>query len=165
MEKKNPMTRAGYQKLVAEYEHLTKEERPQVVKGVTAAAEEGDRSENAEYIYGKKKLREIDKRLKYLGSLLKNVAVIIPENLTGTKVCVGATVLVEDEEGQEKKWTIVGDGEADAREGTISFKAPVARALLGKTVEDVVMVSRPKGEMELEIKALYFGSRLVAQSE
>ena len=150
---------------MAEYEHLTKEERPQVVRGVTAAAEEGDRSENAEYIYGKKKLREIDKRLKYLGTLLKDVTVIIPENLTGTKVCVGATVVIEDEEGVQKKWTIVGDGEADARDGTISYKAPVARALLGKEAEDIVTVSRPKGDIEMEIKALYFGAKLVAKSE
>ena len=163
MQKKNPMTRTGYQKLVAEYEHLTKKERPQVVRGVTAAAEEGDRSENAEYIYGKKKLREIDKRLKYLASLLKDVQVIIPENLTGTKVCVGSTVLIADEEGESQKWTIVGDGEADAREGNISYKAPVARALLSKEVGDVVTVHRPKGEIELEILELYFGERLVAK--
>ena len=164
MQRKNPMTRAGYQKLVGEYEHLTKKERPQVVRGVSAAAEEGDRSENAEYIYGKKKLREIDKRLKYLGKLLKDVQVIIPENLTGTKVCVGATVVIVDEEGEIHKWTIVGDGEADAREGSISYKAPVAKALLSKEVGDDVTVHRPKGELELEILELYFGDRLVAKA-
>ena len=159
---KNPMTRQGYQKLVAEYEHLTKVERPQVVKGVADAAAEGDRSENAEYIYGKKKMREIDKRLKYLGQLLKDVEVIEPENLRGTKVCVGATVVFVDEEDREKRWTLVGDGEADAREGTISYRAPVAKALLGKEVGDAVTVYRPKGEIEVEITALYFGDRLIA---
>ena len=162
MKTKNPMTRAGYKKLVAEYEHLTKVERPQVVKGVSDAAAEGDRSENAEYIYGKKKMREIDKRLKYLGQLLKDVEVIDVDNLRGTKVCVGATVVVMDEEEEIKKWTIVGDGEADARDGTISYKAPVAKALLGKEVGDAVTIYRPKGEMEVEITGLYFGDRLIA---
>ena len=164
MKPKNPMTRLGYKKLVAEYEHLTRVERPRVVKGVAEAAAEGDRSENAEYIYGKKKMREIDKRLKYLGLLLKDVEVIDPNELRGNKVVVGATVEVENEGGEVKKWTIVGDGEADAREGTISYKAPVAKALIGKEVGDAVTIYRPKGEIEVEITALFFGERLIAEA-
>lgn len=161
---KNPMTKAGFQRLMAERDELLRVTRPKVVKGVTEAAAEGDRSENAEYIYGKKRLREIDKRLQYLSMLLKDVQVVEPTELRGTKVCFGSTVEVLDEDGNKKRWTIVGDGESDHKELTISWKSPVARALLGKKVGDIVEIERPKGVSEFEIIALYFGDRVVEPS-
>ena len=157
------ITPAGFSALQQELDD-TWHRRRDVVKALAEAAAEGDRSENAEYIYGKKKMREIDKRLKYLGQLLKDVDVIEPSQLRGNKVVVGATVEVEDEAGDKKRWTIVGDGEADAREGTISYKAPVAKALIGKEAGEIVTIVRPKGEMEVEITALYFGDRLIAEA-
>lgn len=159
---KNPMTKTGYQRLLAERDELLRVTRPKVVKGVTDAAAEGDRSENAEYIYGKKRLREIDKRLQYLSTLLKDVQVVEPEGLSGVRVCFGSTVVVLDEDGHKKKWTLVGEGESDLKEGTISWKSPVARALLGKQVGDVVEIERPKGMVEFEVVGLIFGKRHIA---
>ena len=159
MEQKKLLTRAGYEKLLAEHEQLSKVERPRVVKGVADAAAEGDRSENAEYIYGKKRLREIDKRLAYLAGLLKDVQVVDPSSLRGDRVVFGATVVIEDEDGKVKEWTIVGEGEADTREGTISYRAPMARALLGKKVGDLVTVERPAGEIDVEVVELKFAGR------
>ncbi len=155
---KKPLTKAGYERLHAERERLLRVERPKVVKGVTEAAAEGDRSENAEYIYGKKHLREIDKRLAYLSGLLKDVQIIDESTLSGDVVVFGATVVVRDEHDLVKRWMIVGDGEADFSGGTISYKSPVARALLGKRVGDVVEIVRPKGVTEVEIVALEFPS-------
>lgn len=153
------MTRKGFERLAAEHDQLLLEERPKVVKGVQIAAAEGDRSENAEYIYGKKRLREIDKRLKYLGGILKDIKLVDPEYLEGDKVCFGSTVTITDEEGKERVYTIVGDGEADHSGKEISWLSPVAKALLGKRVGDVVLVRRPAGEMEFEITDLHFGTR------
>jgi transcription elongation factor GreB len=157
MADKKFLTKEGHAALSAELDKLLRQERPRVVQGVAEAAAEGDRSENAEYIYGKKRLREIDKRLKYLGGLLKGATIVDRSRLAGDTVCFGATVLVEDEDGQRRRWTIVGEGEADAARGTISDKAPLARALMGKQVGDVVEVLRPAGETEVEILAITFG--------
>lgn len=159
---KNPMTKVGFRRLLAERDELLRVTRPKVVKGVTEAAAEGDRSENAEYIYGKKRLREIDKRLQYLSNLLKDVQAVEVSELSGTKVCFGSTVEVIDDDGAVKKWTIVGDGESDHKELTISWKSPVARALLGKKVGDIVEFERPKGMAEFEIIGLYFGDKKIA---
>jgi transcription elongation factor GreB len=161
MSQKKPLTLRGYRKLMAEHEQLTKVERPRVVVGVTNAAAEGDRSENAEYIYGKKRLREIDKRLQYLSSLLGDVEIVDPATLTGDKVCFGATVVIEEDSGAVKKWQIVGEGESDTAQGTISWKSPMARGLLGKRIGDVVVVERPAGELEVEVRELWFGDRRV----
>lgn len=154
---KKPMTRQGFEKLAAEHDELLLVERPKVVNGVQIAAAEGDRSENAEYIYGKKRLREIDKRLRYLGGLLKDIKLVDPEYLEGSKVCFGSTVTVTDEEGVDRTYTIVGEGEADGK--AISWVSPVAKALLGKKVGDVVLVRRPAGEIEFEVSDLHFGGR------
>jgi transcription elongation factor GreB len=162
MTTKKPLTLAGYRALFAEHEQLSKVERPKVVTGVANAAAEGDRSENAEYIYGKKRLREIDKRLQYLSSLLQDVEIVDPASLSGTKVCFGATVVFVEDGGANKRWQIVGEGESDTAKGTISWKSPMARALLGKQVGDVVVVERPAGELEVEIVELWFGERRVA---
>jgi transcription elongation factor GreB len=152
------LTKRGHERLTAEYEDLSLNERPKVVKGVSDAAAEGDRSENAEYIYGKKKLREIDKRLQYLANLMKGAKVIDPATLRSDKVQFGATVVIEDEDGEQKTWTIVGEGEADLKERTISYNAPVAKALLGKQVGDYVTIVRPAGELEVEVIDLYYGA-------
>lgn len=156
---KRPITRSGFNKLAAEHDELLLMERPKVVQGIAIAAAEGDRSENAEYIYGKKRLRELDKRLKYLGQLLKDVKVVDPEALSGNRVCFGATVVVLDEEGVTKEYTIVGEGESDHREHSISYQSPVAKALMGKRVGEVVTAHRPAGDIELEIVDLKFAGR------
>lgn len=139
------LTKKGYQRLRAEYDELSLRERPKVVQGVSIAAAEGDRSENAEYIYGKKRLREIDKRLQYLSHLLKNPTVIDSSMVEKDTVSFGSKVVVLDDEERRKAWTVVGEGEADFKERTISCEAPVARALLGKKVGDVVEVELSKG--------------------
>lgn len=159
---KKPMTLTGFRALNKEHDELLRVERPKVVQGVSNAAAEGDRSENAEYIYGRKRLRELDKRLAYLSTLLGDVEIIDPTTLQGVRVCFGATVVLEEDNGKRARWQIVGEGESDTAQGTISWKSPVARALLGKTVGEVVSVERPAGEVEIEILELWFGERRVA---
>jgi transcription elongation factor GreB len=159
---KKPMTLQGYRTLFKEHEYLTKEERPRVVQRIADAAAEGDRSENAEYIYGRKRLRELDKRLAYLSQLLADVDIVDPATLSGDKVCFGCTVVIEEETGAIRKWQIVGEGESDTAQGSISVKSPMARALLGKRVGDVVVVERPAGEIEVEVKELWFGERRIS---
>ena len=162
---KRPLTLQGYRGLLAEHEQLHKVERPRVVVGVTNAAAEGDRSENTEYIYGKKRLREIDKRLQYLASLLQDVEIVDPATLQGEKVCFGSTAVILEPVARgsavQKKWQIVGEGESDTARGTISWQSPMARALMGKSVGDIVTVERPAGEIEVELIELWFGDRLV----
>lgn len=156
---KKPMTRAGFKLLATEHDELMTVERPKVVSGITIAAAEGDRSENAEYIYGKKRLRELDKRLRYLGLLLKDVKLVDPDRLSGDRVCFGCTVTILNEDGVEKTYSIVGEGESDHLPDCISYKTPIAIALLGKRVGDVAIAHRPAGDMELEITDLHFGGR------
>ncbi len=156
---KKPLTKAGQKRLAEEHHQLAFVRRPQVVEGIARAAADGDRSENAEYIYGKKLLREIDKRLRYLHNLLDGAQIIDPGVLSGDKVCFGSTVTVTDENEVVKKWTIVGDGETDGSGDQISWHSPVAKALLGKKVGDQVTVKRPKGEIDLEISDLEFAGR------
>lgn len=152
----NPLTPEGFKRIAAEHQHLLEVERPKIVDGVATAAAEGDRSENAEYIYGKKRLREIDKRLRYLSGLLKDAQIIDPRNIRSDRVEFGATVLLVDENQQEKSWTIVGYGESDASLGTISWKSPLAKALWHKKVGDVIYFERPAGEIEYEILAISY---------
>jgi transcription elongation factor GreB len=161
MSQKRPMTLDGYRALAAELDELVRVERPRVVTGVTNAAAEGDRSENAEYIYGKKRLREIDKRANYLSSLLKDIEVVEPAHLSGDQVVVGATVVFE-EDGKQRRYTIVGEGESDTAKGSISYVSPVAKAMLGKRVGDSVVVTRPAGEVDIDIVELWFGTRRIA---
>ena len=141
---------AGYKRIAEEHRSF-EDVRPGVVQGIAIAAAEGDRSENAEYIYGKKRLREIDKRLRYLTSLIKDVQIIDPQFIRSDKIEFGATFTVENEEGESRTWTIVGNGEADVDRGTISWKSPLARAVWNKKVGDVAELFKPKGEEELEI--------------
>ena len=160
-----PMTKLGFNRLADEHEWLARTERPKVVHGIQVAAAEGDRSENAEYIYGKKRLRELDKRLRYLDSLLKDVQIIDPDLLKGNQVCVGSTVTVIDDSDKQKIYTIVGEGEADHKDRSISWKSPVAKALLGKKVGDTVFIEIPAGEVDLEILDLHFAGRKWDETE
>lgn len=162
MSGKKPMTLSGFRTLQKEHETLTKVERPVVLQRIADAAAEGDRSENAEYIYGRKRLRELDKRLAYLSTLLGDVEIVDPTTLSGSKVCFGATVVIEEAGGKKNRWQIVGEGESDTALGSISWRSPMARALLGKVVGDVVVVERPAGEIEIEVLELWFADRRVA---
>lgn len=149
------ITPEGFRRLQDEFDHLWKVERPRVTSMVSAAAAEGDRSENAEYIYGKKRLREIDGRLRYLSKLMDKLTVVEPRD-QGDRVYFGAWVTVEDEDGGRKTYRIVGPDESDARAGAISSESPVARALLGKKPGDSVMVIRPKGPVELQVVGIRY---------
>ena len=151
----NPMTRKGFYRLAEEHRSLLQDLRPKVVQGVADAAAEGDRSENAEYIYGKKRLREIDKKLRQLTNLMKDVRLVDPENLRSDSVVFGATVSVTYN-GEKKTWMIVGVGEANADEGTISWRSPVAKAMIGKKVGDEFIVYRPTGDLEGSIHSIAF---------
>lgn len=158
-EKSSPhITAQGHARLKAEFEHLWRERRPEVVKALAAAAAEGDRSENAEYQYRKKELREIDARLKYLTTRLQEVTIVEVRPRSDGKVYFGAWVEVADASGDSRSYRIVGADETDARIGLISVDSPVARALLGKAEGDVVRVALPGGVQELEIVAVRYGA-------
>lgn len=155
-EKKNYMTPEGFARLKAEYTELFQVERPKLVETIAWAASNGDRSENADYIYGKRRLREIDSRLRFLAQRLDAAEVVDPKTLSGNKVVFGATVTVSNENGDEKTYQIVGEDESDAKQGRISWKSPVARSLLGRQVGDEVTVKLPAGEEVLVIESLEF---------
>jgi transcription elongation factor GreB len=157
VEKREYITDAGYRRLREELDHLFRVERPRVVKGVADAAAEGDRSENAEYIYGKKKLREIDKRIEFLTKRVDVLTVVTEYPPQGTeKIFFGAWVDLLDDEGKPTRYRIVGADESDAHRGYISMESPVAKALLGKRVGDEVTVMRPKGEVTFEVVAVHY---------
>jgi len=155
-DEKNYMTPFGLEKLRAEYHQLLNVERPKLVETVAWAASNGDRSENADYIYGKRRLREIDSRLRFLTSRLEKAEVVDPKTLKGTTVVFGATVSIEDEEGQKHSYQIVGADEADVLSKKISWKSPVAKALLGKKVGDEVVIRKPAGDETVVIEAIEF---------
>lgn len=142
----NYITPEGAKRLRDELTWLWKEERPRVTQGVSDAAAEGDRSENAEYIYGKKRLREIDRRLRFLTKRLDDLTVVeSPPDRTG-KIFFGAWVRLENEEGEELIYRIVGPDEFDPAKGFISIDSPMGKALLGRSEGDEVHVRRPAGE-------------------
>jgi len=149
---KNYMTPAGYARLLAEQEALIREERPRVVEVVAWAASNGDRSENGDYIYGKKRLREIDRRIRFLGKRLENVQVVDPL-LQGDndQIFFGATVTVSFDGAPEQTFSIVGVDEADASRGRISWISPLARALLKTREGDAFSFRTPAGMREIEI--------------
>lgn len=155
MQARNYMTPEGARKLSEELARL-RTQRPKVVQEVADAAAQGDRSENAEYIYGKKRLREIDRRMRFLTYRLKDAVVVDPKVQRGDKVFFGATVDVEDEDGARATYRIVGEDETDSSHGDISYKSPIGRALIGKRVDDVITVRRPSGEVELSIIAVRY---------
>ena len=152
------ITRAGAEKLRAELKYLLTVERPKVTAEVSFAASLGDRSENAEYIYGKKRLREIDRRLRFLDKRLERLTVVEPtEHKDTNKVFFGATVTLENEEDATRvTYQLVGPDETDLKTGKISVDSPVGRALLGKKAGDVVTVHRPKGEVDFALIAIKY---------
>ncbi|MFB1077329.1 transcription elongation factor GreB [Photobacterium damselae] len=144
--KTNLVTREGYNKLKAELDYLWREERPEVTKKVTWAASLGDRSENADYQYNKKRLREIDRRVRYLRKRLEIMQVIDYSPQQDGKVFFGAWVEIENEEGETLTLRIVGPDEIYGRKDYISIDSPMARALLKKEVDDEAVVQTPLGQ-------------------
>jgi len=145
------ITNFGYKKLSDELDHLLKVERPEVVKVVSWAAGNGDRSENGDYIYGKMKLRQIDKRVEYLSKRLDVFKVITPENIKSDKIMFGASVTVLEDSLNKIVYTIVGSDEIDLDKNKISYISPIGKSLLGKSVDDFISIKIPKGNKDLEI--------------
>jgi transcription elongation factor GreB len=151
------LTQAGAERLHAELLALLKVERPRVTAEVSAAAAQGDRSENAEYLYGKKRLREIDRRIRFLQRRLDNSTVVNPRDQKDhSRVYFGATLVLEDEDGKRTTYQLVGADETDARGGRISVDSPLGRALLGRPLGSSVTVLRPLGEVEVTIIAIRY---------
>ncbi|MEW6434639.1 MAG: transcription elongation factor GreB [Myxococcota bacterium] len=152
------ITAAGAEALRAELKHLLHTERPKVTAEVSHAASLGDRSENAEYIYGKKRLREIDRRLHFLQKRIERLTVVDPtEQKDTSKVYFGATVTLENEDdGGKVTYQIVGPDETDLKTGKISVDSPVGKALLGKKKGDTVTVNRPRGEVDFVVLAIKY---------
>ncbi|HEU4809630.1 MAG TPA: transcription elongation factor GreB [Sphingomicrobium sp.] len=146
------ITSDGLKRIKAEYDELFGIERPKIVETVSWAASLGDRSENADYIYGKRRLREIDRRLAHLARIMKAAKVVDPAAQTARdEVRFGATVELADEDDNRRTLTIVGDDEADASSGRIGWSAPLARALIGAKVGDERVVRLPAGEKSYEV--------------
>lgn len=151
-DKPNHITPEGYRRLREEYEALFSIERPKTVETISWAAGNGDRSENGDYIYGRKRLREIDRRINWLSKRLSAASVLDPSRQADrSRVYFGATVTLVDEDDQERIVTLVGEDEADAGAGRISWNSPMARAIRGAALGDVRRVRLPSGERELEI--------------
>ncbi len=150
------ITPAGFRRLADELERLRRVERPRVTREVEAAAAQGDRSENAEYIYGKKRLREIDRRLRFLAKRLESLVVVRHGPEQEGRVFFGATVTLEDEDGGRIAYRLVGGDEIDLDKRWISVDSPVGRALLGKSEGDGVTVRRPTGEVELRVVSVRY---------
>jgi len=154
---KNYITPAGYNKLQQELDHLWKVERPALVQTITWAASNGDRSENGDYIYGKKRLREIDRRVRFLRKRLELAEVVDPAQRGNcNQVFFGATVTICDNNSCESTFSIVGVDEADVASGRISWISPLARALLKLNEGDITTLRTPTGMNELEIVAVKY---------
>lgn len=148
------ITPEGERALRDELYRLWKVERPQVTDVVREAAKNGDRSENGDYIYGKRRLREIDSRVRFLGKRLDEITIVDRPPADASKVYFGCHVTLENEAGEEADWQIVGPDEFDLTTGRLSIDSPVARALLGKTLDDEVLVSTPAGDQRYIIAAI-----------
>jgi len=155
-EPKNYITPAGFRRLQEELAHLWKVERPQMVATVAWAAGNGDRSENGDYIYGKKRLREIDRRIRYLSKSLDGALVVNNSGRTHDRVHFGATVTILYESGNQREITIVGADELDAGDARISWRSPLAKALLTARVGQTVTVRAPRGSEQVEIVAVRY---------
>lgn len=153
---KNYITPAGAERLRAELKKLRYEERPEVTKTVSWAAGNGDRSENGDYLYGKKRLREIDKRMRFLAKRLEAAEVVDPLAINVEFVQFGATVSLRFEDDAEKTYSIVGVDEVEVNRGRISWMSPLARALLKAKAGDYVTFHSPKGEQEVEVLAVVY---------
>ena len=153
--KTNPITPAGYAAMKARYDHLLGKERPEIVEIVSWAAGNGDRSENGDYLYGRKRMREIDRELAHLARRMKTARVIEPsEQPDKSRAFFGARVTLADEDDVEKVVTLVGDDEQDASAGRIGWSSPLARALKGASVGDLRSVRLPSGDKEWEVVAI-----------
>src|SRR5829696_9197846 len=150
------ITPAGYAAIRAEYDTLCGVERPKIVEIVSWAASLGDRSENADYLYGKKRLREIDRRLSHLARVMKAAKVVDPSVQDTDQVRFGATVELADDQDERRTVTIVGDDEADASAGRIGWSAPLARALIGAKTGDERVVRLPAGEKSYEVISILY---------
>ena len=154
---KNYITPKGYAALRSEWLELMDTERPKIVEAVFWAASNGDRSENGDYIYGRKRLREIDRRMSYLSRAMKQAKIVDPaKQEQRDSVRFGAIVEVADEANERRTLTLVGEDEADATAGRISWAAPIARALVGARVGDVRVVRLPAGEKSYEVIAIRY---------
>jgi transcription elongation factor GreB len=158
MPKNNYITPKGYQKLQEELDQLLRIERPEVTKLVQWAASNGDRSENADYLYGKRRLREIDRRIRFLRNRVEAAQVIDPTQISSHRVQFGATVMVQDETGGTRKFTIVGVDEVDTTQGKISWQSPIGKGLIGKACGEEVSIQTPSGEVSLEIVSIAYAS-------
>ena len=153
----NPITPAGLAALKARYDHLLGEERPRIVEIVSWAAGNGDRSENGDYLYGRKRMREIDRELAHLARRMKAARVVDPAQAPDrARAFFGATITIVDEDDETRTLTLVGDDEQDAGTGRIGWSAPIARALRGATVGDLRVVRLPGGEKEWEVVAISY---------
>lgn len=152
MDQPNYITLAGLEALRARYHFLQSDERPKLVEVVSWAAGNGDRSENGDYLYGKKRLREIDRELGWLSKRMKAAKVINPADQPDkTRVWFGATVTIADPDDNQRTLTLIGDDEQDVSAGQIGWNAPIARALRGAAIGDVRRVNLPSGEVEYEV--------------
>jgi transcription elongation factor GreB len=157
MDRPNHITPTGYAALQSEYHALLGGERPKLVEVISWAAGNGDRSENGDYIYGRKRLREIDRRLSFLAKRMKAAVVIDPAAQPDRNhVWFGATVTIVDDDDLERVLTLVGDDETDAGAGRIGWSAPLARALRGAAVGDVRRVVLPAGERDYEVVGIRY---------
>ncbi len=152
----NYITLAGAKHLQEELGYLRTKERPKVVREVSDAAAQGDRSENAEYIYGKRRLREIDRRMQFLTRRLEKAVVVEPRTDAKGRIFFGAIVEVEDEDCVKATYQIVGEDEIDLKIGRISWRSPLGRALLGKKEDDTIVFRKPSGEVEMTILAVRY---------
>lgn len=160
MDRPNYITPAGYAALRQEYEALFAGERPKLVDTIAWAAGNGDRSENGDYIYGRKRLREIDRRLGFLSKRMKAAKVVDPRvQEDRSRVWFGATVTIADEDDAHRTLTLVGDDEAEAGAGRVGWNSPIARALRGAAVGDLRRVVLPAGEREYEVIAIDYPSQ------
>ena len=150
------ITPEGKQRLEQELDHLWRQRRPEVTRALTAAAAEGDRSENAEYIYRKKELREIDARVRYLRKRLEGITVVdrVPEN--SNRVFFGAWVRLQDIDGNEYVYRVVGPDDIDPARGFISMDSPMGKALLGKSLDDEFSIELPAGDVDYLITAVSY---------
>jgi transcription elongation factor GreB len=152
------ITATGEARLREELEQLWRKERPVVAQAVQDAAKNGDRSENGDYIYGKKRLREIDSRVRFISKRLEILQVVREAPADRSRVFFGATVTVEEENGDTRTLTILGPDEFDTARQEVSIDSPMARALLGKSVGDIARVASPQGEREVEITDIRYPS-------
>jgi len=156
--KSNHITRSGWQSLDDEFKYLWKVKRPEITKAVSFAAAQGDRSENGDYIYNKRLLREIDRRIRFLDKRLDELIIVDYSRQQEGKVFFGACVEIEDEDNEVSQFRIVGTDETDSKKNYISINSPMAQALIGKQVDDEVIVKVPHGVKTIYINKITYNS-------